>query len=106
MGTWKKAVVAGVVGAATTVMISASAATADVPDSPDDVVSGAKDLGGGAQFNLRRGVFVAKDLGGGAYWLATTTAIATTVEGAETGRETILTVNEGVIRPAQDATGL
>jgi hypothetical protein len=84
-------------------LVHGSAATAA---PTDDAVDAAKDVGGGAQYNLRRGVFVAKDLGGGAYWLASTKAVDTLVEGTETGREAILRVNDDVIRPVQDATGL
>jgi hypothetical protein len=67
---------------------------------------GAADFVGGAQYNAKHGVFVAKDLGGGAYWLTTTKSVETAETGAETGRETILSVNHDVIQPVQDATGL
>jgi hypothetical protein len=86
--------------------VAASAPASAVPGSSDQVVSGVKDLGGGAQYNLRRGVFVAKDLGGGAYWLTTSKAVDTVITATESGREAILIVNDTVIRPVQDATGL
>ena len=105
MGKLHRAAAVGIVAASALTLVGNSPAAA-VPDSPEGVVSGVKSLGGGAQYNAREGVFVAKDLGGGAYWLATTKAVDTAVTGVDTGREAIRTVNDEVVRPVQDATGL
>lgn len=51
-------------------------------------------------------VFVVKDQAGGAYWLTTTTAVATATEGAADGATTLRTVNDTVLVPLQAAAGL
>ena len=78
---------AGIAAAASLVgMSSASAA----PDSPDDIT-------------LKWAIFVAKDFGGGGYWLTTTTAQTSLDTAVETGREGLLTVNETVLVPVEEA---
>ncbi|MCW2778293.1 MAG: hypothetical protein JWN17_2018 [Frankiales bacterium] len=76
----------------TLVLGSAGGASAAVP-SPDKVTPGFA-------------VFVVKDQAGGAYWLTTTTAVAATSTGADDGRNALLTVNQDVLLPAQQALGL
>ena len=73
------------------------------PAGADEVVDAAKDFGGGARYNVGYAIFVAKDLGGGAYWLSTTTAQAGLESSTEAGRDGLLTVNETVIVPLEDA---
>jgi hypothetical protein len=92
MFSFKRVALAGAIGVGALV-------AAAVPASAE----GAADFVGGAQYNGGRAVFVAKDLGGGAYWLSTTTAVTTMQDGAATGAETLLTVNDAVLRPVEDA---
>jgi len=73
------------------------------PARADEAVDAAKDFGGGARYNVGHAIFVAKDLGGGAYWLSTTTAQEGLESSTEAGRDGLLTVNETVIVPLEDA---
>jgi hypothetical protein len=66
-------------------------------------VAAAKDLGGGARYNAGHTVFVAEDLAGGSYWLGTTTARDGLADGSEAGRDGLLTVNDSVLGPAEQA---
>lgn len=69
----------------------------------DEVIDAAKDFGGGARYNVGEAIYVAKDLSGGAYWLTTTTAEDGLEASTEAGRDGLLTVNETVIVPLEDA---
>lgn len=73
------------------------------PAGADEAVDAVKDFGGGARYNAGYAIFVAKDLGGGAYWLSTTTAQDGLESSADAGRDGLLTINETVIVPIEDA---
>jgi len=85
------------------VVVAGLALAAGGSAQANEVVDAAKDFGGGARYNAGQAIFVAKDLGGGAYWLSTTTAQDGVDTSTEAGRDGLLTVNETVIVPLEDA---
>jgi hypothetical protein len=99
---WKMLIVAAGATAAVGLAGTGSAGAA-TPTTPDGALAVVKDLGGGAQYNAGHAVFVAKDLGGGSYWLTTTTAQDGLADGSEAGRDGLLTINQTVIVPAEQA---
>ena len=98
---WMKGIVAA--GATVAVGLAATGSASAVPTTPEGAVAATKDLGGGAKYNAGHAVFVAKDLGGGGYWLTTTTAQDGLADGSAAGRDGLLTINETVIVPAEQA---
>lgn len=97
---------AAVVAMTGAVVLSGGTAAQAVPTTPDGAVHAAKSFAGGAQYNAGFALFVAKDQAGGGFWLSTTTAASALETATVTGREALLTINEEVLLPAEEATGI